>query len=107
MALKLLLQLAQEHVFQQLKWIIKEAQIKKFTLYPLYDDIQMQLPTFSQMSLFHIYGDMNNVANDLSKVGLDFDNVPRSLPSYRMVTLYILHMHHGYKEISSIYMTED
>jgi ribonuclease HI len=85
MALKLLLQLAQEHGVQQIqifgdsllviKWIRKEAQIRNFTLQPLYDDIQMQMTTFSHISLSHIYRDMNNIVDGLSKDGLVPDEI--------------------------------
>jgi hypothetical protein len=69
-----------------IKWIRKEAQIKNFTLQPLYDDIQMQMTTFSHISLSHIYRDMNNIVMAFQKMDWDWNMVPGLLPFYRMVT---------------------
>jgi ribonuclease HI len=83
MALKLVLKLAQEFGVTQLqifgdsmlviKWMHKEISLGNFTLRPLYDEVHNLLTSFSYTSLSHIYRDMNNVADGLSKAGVGLD----------------------------------
>jgi ribonuclease HI len=82
-ALKLFLQLTQEHNISQLqifgdsllviKWLQKETSIINFTLLLLYDDIQTHMTTFSHISLSHIFRDKNWIVDALSKYGLELE----------------------------------
>jgi ribonuclease HI len=77
MALKLVLKLEQEFDGTHLQffgpsklsiqWMHKEIALRNFTLQPLFDEVIYLVTYFSYTSMSHIYRDINNVANRLSK----------------------------------------